>query len=153
MLRRQAIEIFFCDKNDVFINFSHALAGCKDRDLFVSKLKQCRMPLLDMPKLSPKVLNPKSLFKKSFAAVTQSWRERKISNFEYLMEVNILSGRTFNDIAQYPVFPWIIADYESDELDLSNPKSFRDLSKVCSVENHSLTCGLIIYHVLLIASK
>jgi len=149
MLRRQAIEMFFCDKNDVFINFSHALTGCKDRDLFVSKLKQCRMPLLDMPRLSPKVLNPKSIFKKSFAAVTQSWRERKISNFEYLMEVNILSGRTFNDIAQYPVFPWIIADYESDELDLNNPKSFRDLSKpVGALDDDRLLCLIDRYHDL-----
>jgi Beige/BEACH domain len=30
---------------------------------------------------------------------------------------------------QYPVFPWVLADYSSDELDLSNPESYRDLSK------------------------
>jgi hypothetical protein len=31
---------------------------------------------------------------------------------------------------QYPVFPWIISDYSSESLDLSNPSSYRDLSKV-----------------------
>jgi len=31
---------------------------------------------------------------------------------------------------QYPVFPWVLADYTSQVLDLSNPAVFRDLSKV-----------------------
>jgi hypothetical protein len=30
---------------------------------------------------------------------------------------------------QYPVFPWIVANYEEEELDLTNPDNFRDLSK------------------------
>jgi hypothetical protein len=45
------------------------------------------------------------------------------------MYLNSLAGRTYNDLTQYPVFPWIIADYVSEELDLNNPKTFRDLSK------------------------
>ena len=50
-------------------------------------------------------------------------------NFEYLMKLNTLAGRSYNDITQYPIFPWVIADYESKELDMANPKTFRDLSK------------------------
>ena len=38
-------------------------------------------------------------------------------------------GRSFNDLTQYPVVPWTLADYTSPKLDLSNPASFRDLSK------------------------
>ena len=30
---------------------------------------------------------------------------------------------------QWPVFPWVLADYTSPILDLNNPASFRDLSK------------------------
>jgi len=30
---------------------------------------------------------------------------------------------------QYPVFPWILSDYESSVLDLTNPASYRDLRK------------------------
>jgi hypothetical protein len=30
---------------------------------------------------------------------------------------------------RYPVLPWVIADYDSEELDLENPATFRDLSK------------------------
>lgn len=39
-----------------------------------------------------------------------------MSNFQYLMALNLMAGRTFNDITQYPVFPWILADYSSEEL-------------------------------------
>ncbi|XP_064174183.1 WD repeat- and FYVE domain-containing protein 4-like [Anguilla rostrata] len=52
-----------------------------------------------------------------------------MSNFEYLMHLNTMAGRTYNDLMQYPVFPWILADYDSETLDLSSPATFRDLSK------------------------
>ena len=38
----------------------------------------------------------------------------EISNFEYLMCLNTLAGRSYNDLMQYPVFPWVVADYESE---------------------------------------
>lgn len=41
------------------------------------------------------------------------WQKRDISNFEYLMHLNTLAGRTYNDYMQYPVFPWVLADYTS----------------------------------------
>lgn len=44
-----------------------------------------------------------------------------------------VTGRSYNDLSQYPVFPWILSDYTSDILDLTNPKSFRDLSKPIGV--------------------
>ncbi|KAL8996001.1 MAG: hypothetical protein Q9169_004381 [Polycauliona sp. 2 TL-2023] len=60
---------------------------------------------------------------------TRKWTQGEISNFNYLMHINTMAGRTFNDLTQYPVFPWVIADYKSDELDLTDPRSFRDLTK------------------------
>ena len=60
---------------------------------------------------------------------TRKWMRGEISNFHYLMLVNTMAGRTFNDLTQYPVFPWILADYTSEELDLANPRTFRDLTK------------------------
>ncbi|XP_055847784.1 WD repeat and FYVE domain-containing protein 3 [Episyrphus balteatus] len=62
-------------------------------------------------------------------SVTQRWVRGEISNFQYLMHLNTLAGRSYNDLMQYPVFPWILADYDSEELDLTNPKTFRDFSK------------------------
>ncbi|XP_006897794.1 PREDICTED: WD repeat- and FYVE domain-containing protein 4-like [Elephantulus edwardii] len=61
--------------------------------------------------------------------ILQRWQKREISNFEYLMYLNTLAGRTYNDYMQYPVYPWILADYTSETLNLMNPKTFRDLSK------------------------
>lgn len=65
----------------------------------------------------------------SLNPATRKWVKGEMSNFHYLMLINTLAGRTFNDLTQYPVFPWVLADYTSDELDLENSKSFRDLSK------------------------
>ncbi|EDV25542.1 uncharacterized protein TRIADDRAFT_23507 [Trichoplax adhaerens] len=62
-------------------------------------------------------------------SVTQRWERGEISNFQYLMHINTLAGRSYNDLMQYPVLPWIIADYVNEEIDLTNSKSFRDLSK------------------------
>jgi hypothetical protein len=62
-------------------------------------------------------------------AATRRWIRGEVSNFQYLMLVNNMAGRTFNDLTQYPVFPWVLADYTSEELDLTDPRSFRDLSK------------------------
>ena len=59
----------------------------------------------------------------------KQWQEGKVSNFEYIMALNSAADRSFNDLAQYPVLPWVIADYTSLVLDMSNPSTFRDLSK------------------------
>jgi hypothetical protein len=61
--------------------------------------------------------------------VTEQWCQHKMSNFHYLVQLNILSGRSFTDHSQYPFFPWVIADYTSDALDLSSAATFRDLTK------------------------
>lgn len=80
----------------------------------------------------------KTKFAKAFAAslnmaegysATAKWQKGELSNFYYLMAINTLAGRTFNDITQYPVFPWVIADYTSEDLDLEDPLTFRDLTK------------------------
>ncbi|KAA0165987.1 hypothetical protein FNF31_01601 [Cafeteria roenbergensis] len=62
---------------------------------------------------------------------TEAWRRRAISNFDYLCLLNFAAGRTRSDPSQYPVMPWVIADYTSESLDFQHPSSgtFRDLSK------------------------
>ena len=52
-----------------------------------------------------------------------------MTNFDFLMHLNSFAGRSYNDLTQYPVFPWVIADYESEEIDLDDPNTYRDLSK------------------------
>jgi len=66
---------------------------------------------------------------KWLSKVTAAWQQARISNMEYLLFLNLAAGRTFNDLTQWPVFPWILRDYTSKKLDLNNPEIYRDLSK------------------------
>ena len=38
----------------------------------------------------------------------------EITNFQYLMHLNTLAGRSYNDLMQYPIFPWVLANYNSE---------------------------------------
>jgi hypothetical protein len=50
--------------------------------------------------------------------VVERWVNWEISNFEYLMFLNQLAGRSYNDLTAYPVFPWVLQDYTSRKLNL-----------------------------------
>lgn len=81
-------------------------------------------------KLNPKIEKYSNLpgeFEKS--DYTNKWLRHEISNFEYLMTINIFSGRSFNNINEYPVFPWILTNYNSESIDLKNENNYRDLGK------------------------
>lgn len=73
------------------------------------------------------MMSPKQLMRNS--NMTQKWQRREISNFEYLMFLNTIAGRTYNDLNQYPIFPWVLTNYDSKELDLGQPSNYRDMSK------------------------
>ena len=44
------------------------------------------------------------------------------------MFLNTISNRTYNDLSQYPIMPWIIGDYTSEIINLTSPESYRDFS-------------------------
>ncbi|CAG8446303.1 7064_t:CDS:10 [Dentiscutata erythropus] len=146
LFRDVALEIFFADGRNYLITFF-----LKERDIAYNKLvaratfsisgAESVIGTSALDTLSP--VTPLSIpstglrFNLSFfsnsnsslAELTLRWEKREISNFQYLMHLNTLAGRSYNDLTQYPVFPWILADYTSEELDLTNPETFRDLSK------------------------
>ncbi|KAF3691862.1 Neurobeachin-like protein 2 [Channa argus] len=123
-LRRSALELFFIDQAHYFINFRK-----KVRNKVYSRILGLRPPNL----FYFGSRSPQELLKAS--GLTQKWVCREISNFEYLMQLNTIAGRTYNDLSQYPVFPWILCDYTSPTLDLEDPSIFRDLSKPIGVVN------------------
>ena len=61
------------------------------------------------------------------------------------MFLNQKAGRSFNDIAQYPVFPWILADYSSKELDLSQERVFRGEESAREDMEPSYLCSGCVY--------
>ncbi|EFY94276.2 beige/BEACH domain protein [Metarhizium robertsii ARSEF 23] len=75
--------------------------------------------------------------------IVKRWQRGEVSNFHYLMMVNTMAGRTFNDLTQYPVFPWILADYTSEDLDLEDPATFRDLSKPMGAQSQARVPGFV----------
>ncbi|KAK9824084.1 hypothetical protein WJX72_007613 [[Myrmecia] bisecta] len=116
LLQPNALEIFLADRSNALLNFAdnkvmRAAAGA------IQSVTQ-RISVLDRKR---KVDLARRLHER--------WQRWEVSNFDYLMQLNSLAGRTYNDLNQYPVFPWIIADYESGSLDLTEPATFRDLAK------------------------
>ena len=63
------------------------------------------------------------------SVMTDKWHCQELSNFEYLMFLNFMGDRSFNDITQYPVLPWVITSYAAQKLDLRDASVYRDLSK------------------------
>jgi hypothetical protein len=144
LFRDVAIEMFFADGRSYLLtvmspasrNELHAKVNGKTPQYDSADMAQSenswRYESLKSPEEEPQTLGSRfaNVFNSGASyAATRKWQKGEMSNFHYLMHINTMAGRTYNDLTQYPVFPWILADYASEELDLSDPKSFRDLAK------------------------
>lgn len=111
---KSAIEIFDIDGKTRFLNFPglDALVVLKK----ISELTHCHVQKLG--------------FQEYFGRTswTEKWQKRKISNFEYLMMLNIHSGRSFRDIHQYPIMPWISTNYSISRMLPKDPSFMRNLT-------------------------
>mgnify|MGYP001803325684 CR=1 FL=1 len=117
LLQHNAFEITVSDRTSYFFTFPTVASAREGADK-IAGLRPGQLIVVDTRR-------------KLDAAekLCERWRRREISNFDYLMGLNVLAGRTYNDLTQYPVFPWVVSDYESKTLDLTNASTFRDLSK------------------------
>lgn len=115
MHKLTAVEIF-TEISSYFINFSE-----EDSLVFFNHIKSY-LPhnMLHKLKFSIDLAEHK---------YTEQWKERKLTNFEYLMKLNMHSSRSFHSASQYPIFPWVLIDYTSQEIDLNDESVYRDLSK------------------------
>lgn len=118
-----SIEVFFDTGKSYFIFFPYL----NSLDV-LQKLSELQLP------------NIKTLQTKPFQAffqssqMTNSWLENRVSNFEYLMHLNVMSGRSFNDLTQYPVLPWVFTDFESEKL-IEKPEKIREFRKPLGTMN------------------
>lgn len=123
LLKSTALEIFVhSTQRNYFFNLSQ-----EDLGFFHETLMSRRPLLLKRDPAMRRLRHPSSIFRNS--NMSARWVNHEVSTFEYLMWLNTIAGRTYNDLTQYPVFPWVIADYESPVLDLSRQATFRDLTK------------------------
>lgn len=117
--RNSALEFFFTDRTTAFIDLPDSVAPSRARSQARTRvlrwLRRAHTPNL----ASIRTKSPAQQL--SDSGLTERWRRRELSNFEYLMELNTLAGRSYSDLSQYPVMPWVIADYTSETLDLENP--------------------------------
>lgn len=138
-----AMEIFTFDYKSIYIHFNNE----REFKAVLSKLtndmqSHCDFKKIMMPiksKSGEQVLgyiqyqgDKSKYFYSSLATLTEHWKNWKLSNFEYLMYLNLFANRSYTDLNQYPVMPWIIRNYESKKFDLNNKeqieKSLRDLN-------------------------
>jgi hypothetical protein len=126
-LRDTAMEVFFRrgKHRSFFIDFGHQKESPKNRNVFAKRLMAA---------------SPRSAFKQwpstpihrlvsEHSGLQEKWINHEIGNFEYLMMLNTIAGRSYHDLCQYPIMPWVISQYTEPTIDLSDPKNYRDLSK------------------------
>ncbi|KKP00232.1 hypothetical protein THAR02_07672 [Trichoderma harzianum] len=159
LFRDVAIEIFFTDgrsyllttistglRDSLFAKMSSKAPHTSAAHALPNPEDAWRFDMLKGFEDSPQGLGSRlgTLFNASpWTSIMKRWQRGEISNFHYLMVVNTMAGRTFNDLTQYPVFPWILADYTSEDLDLEDPTVFRDLSKPMGAQTVNRIQGFI----------
>ncbi|KAM7222868.1 beige protein 1 [Rhypophila decipiens] len=155
LFRDVAIELFFTDgrsylltamnstmRDEIYSRLAGKTPHTNSANLLPNPEDAWRLEGLKFSEEAPQTFGAKfgSIFNSSaWNPMMRRWQKGEISNFHYLMLVNTMTGRTFNDLTQYPVFPWVLADYTSEELDLNNPATFRDLSKPMGAQTASRT--------------
>jgi hypothetical protein len=127
--KKTALEVYTNSNKHYYFNFK----TITDRDNFCKLLYEFATTNDNKVSFDYNIDNRR--FNSNIGKLIEDWANWRISNFDLLSQLNALAGRSFLDLTQYPVFPWIIKHYKKDKLDLStvnyNNQSYyiRDLSK------------------------
>ena len=78
-------------------------------------------------------------YKFRLSKIVKDWRNWKITNFEFLMWLNIFSNRSYNDISQYPIFPWILSSYENIRVQQKKIKQKKEKEEDTSINSDQNT--------------
>ena len=105
----QAIEIFLKNGKSYMFNLFNEIF----LNQFYSEIKKIKSK---NKKLSLIITEePKIVFEKN--EFTKKWEKNELSTYQYLLYINKYSGRSYNDLNQYPIFPWI---FLASEIDINN---------------------------------
>ena len=130
------------EKGRLFNRFGKKKAKPR-RDTFLHMLKD-NAPNLDLSfwckysfdSSGRRAWTPSAFFRKQGSqtdplnTLTEAWRAGSVSNFDYLLRLNAIAGRSVHDPGNYPIMPWVLSNYTSQSVpDLSDSRNFRDLSK------------------------
>jgi hypothetical protein len=114
MHTRAALEIFMKNGRSYLFNIFDPTEFARLRTFFLSEAEA--------------LIQFKECSADQATQLSKKWKSGTISNFEYLMQLNKFSSRSYNDLNQYPVFPWILTNYQKDTTDWTDT-DFRDLTK------------------------
>ncbi|KAK2707627.1 hypothetical protein QYM36_015363, partial [Artemia franciscana] len=117
-LQDQGVELFFTSSTTLFLTFETNA----DRESFLKELSNSNLPSF-------------ATGEENLTEMTMLWKEGLMTNLSYLMNLNTLAGRSYNDLMQYPVVPFVLADYSSSCLDLTNQSSYRNLKKPVGIQD------------------
>ncbi|GAA5838376.1 hypothetical protein JCM11251_004919 [Rhodosporidiobolus azoricus] len=130
LFRNCALELFFADGQSFLLTFGqNQQSALGDLSRFAHEAVASGSTVFAGGTFGSKLSDALVGQRTKLERMTKRWEQRLISNFEYLTFLNTTAGRTYNDLTNYPVFPWILSDYTSEELNLDDPKTFRDLNK------------------------
>ena len=124
-LQQNALEFYDVHSSGTLVAFT----SNKEREAVLSKVLQSKLPNSIFNSNYGTLISYSKFMSNLKARIVSQWLSGKMTNFDFLMHLNSFAGRSFNDLTQYPVFPWVIADYDSEEIDLDDPATYRDLSK------------------------
>jgi hypothetical protein len=103
LLMWQAIEIYLKNGKSYFFNFLSEGESKNIIDIFKGNA------------ITKDKIHEKDFFKIYQNNLLSEWKKERLSTYEYLLFLNKYGSRTFNDVNQYPIFPWIIINYEPYE--------------------------------------
>ena len=116
--RASGLEFFCANGRSVLLDFAPSLASDVTKTL-----RNVRMPNLVLfnDKGYRTGINDSGLIAK--------WRDNTITNYDFLMQLNLMSGRSMLDSENYVIFPWVVLADEARR-DLSLPIAAQSAKKL-----------------------
>ena len=125
----RALEIFLKNGKSYFFNLYSKQNVLKFFDIIEKKKNSNKLYDFEIIK-DPKVyFNQKNY--------SQKWKNDLISTYQYLLYINKFSSRSFNDINQYPIFPWIFLNSLDEKNKENNFPNLREMSYPISIKDEA----------------
>ena len=129
LYNNQAIEIYLLNGKSYFFN----LYLNKECNLLFKTLSNIQIQLNLKYTLIP---NPKEYFEKM--NYTSLWKKKEIDSLQYLLYLNKYAGRSYNELSQYPVLPWIFLLEKNNGPNKEGTYALRKLEYPISVQTVEL---------------
>lgn len=105
--------IYFIHGKSLIIDFNTE----EDYEEFIKRISKVKNKCVNLTHQS-KISDPKKVIESH--ELGKKWCNYELTTFDYLMEINTISGRAYSDLTQYPVFPWTLINFEDVKHNLND---------------------------------